>query len=93
MTDFLCGKSWRPLDVDQCKVTPHGVNKCDSRATYIYWALIAMQGDYDAIVIGSGLGGLTADALFAHAGHRVLVLEQNQSFGGAVAKAALREYR
>ncbi len=42
-----------------------------------------MQDDYDAIVIGSGLGGLTAGALFAHAGHRVLVLEQNQSFGGA----------
>ncbi|MDH3429435.1 MAG: NAD(P)/FAD-dependent oxidoreductase [Gammaproteobacteria bacterium] len=38
---------------------------------------------YDAIVIGSGLGGLTAGALFAHAGQRVLVLERNESFGGA----------
>ena len=52
-----------------------------------------MQDDYDAIVIGFGLGELTTDALFAHGGHRVLVLEQNQSFGGAAAKAALREYR
>lgn len=42
-----------------------------------------MTNDYDAIVIGSGLGGLTAGALFAHAGHRVLVLEQNDNFGGA----------
>jgi phytoene dehydrogenase-like protein len=42
-----------------------------------------MYEDYDAIVIGSGLGGLTAGALFAHAGHRVLVLEQNDTFGGA----------
>ena len=42
-----------------------------------------MRDDYDAIVIGSGLGGLTAGALFAQAGHRVLVLEQNSSFGGA----------
>ncbi len=42
-----------------------------------------MKNDYDAIVIGSGLGGLTAGALFAHAGHRVLVLEQNDTFGGA----------
>ena len=42
-----------------------------------------MPDDYDAIVIGSGLGGLTAGALFAHAGHRVLVLEQNDAFGGA----------
>ena len=42
-----------------------------------------MPNDYDAIVIGSGLGGLTAGALFARAGHRVLVLEQNDNFGGA----------
>ncbi len=41
------------------------------------------SNDYDAIVIGSGLGGLTAGALFAHAGHRVLVLERNYTFGGA----------
>lgn len=42
-----------------------------------------MTNDYDAIVIGSGLGGLTAGALYARAGHRVLVLEQNATFGGA----------
>ncbi len=42
-----------------------------------------MHDDYDAIVIGSGLGGLTASALFTHAGHRVLVIEQNDTFGGA----------
>ena len=42
-----------------------------------------MQADYDAIVIGAGLGGLTAGALFAHAGHRVLIIEQNETFGGA----------
>ena len=39
--------------------------------------------EYDAIVIGSGLGGLTAAALTAHAGARVLVLERNASLGGA----------
>jgi len=38
---------------------------------------------YDAIVIGSGLGGLTAGALYARAGHRVLILERNAYFGGA----------
>ena len=42
-----------------------------------------MANDYDAIVIGSGLGGLTAGALYARAGHKVLVLEQNDRFGGA----------
>jgi len=42
-----------------------------------------MSGDFDAIVIGSGLGGLTAGALYARAGHRVLLLERNHNFGGA----------
>jgi len=42
-----------------------------------------MSRNFDAIVIGAGLGGLTAAALFARTGHRVLVLERNQSFGGA----------
>ncbi len=38
---------------------------------------------FDAVVVGSGLGGLTAGALYAHAGRRVLVLERNHDFGGA----------
>ncbi|MGB8397400.1 NAD(P)-binding protein [Bradyrhizobium sp.] len=42
-----------------------------------------MSRSFDAIVIGSGLGGLTAATLFARAGHGVPVLERNQSFGGA----------
>ena len=42
-----------------------------------------MSKDYDAIVIGSGLGGLTAGALYARTGARVLLLERNASFGGA----------
>ena len=42
-----------------------------------------MCRQFDAVVIGSGLGGLTAGALYARAGHRVLVLERNQKFGGA----------
>jgi len=42
-----------------------------------------MAQNFDAIVIGSGLGGLTAGALCAKAGLRVLVLERNKTFGGA----------
>ena len=40
-------------------------------------------GDYDAIVIGSGIGGLGVAALLAkHAGKRVLVLERHTKAGG-----------
>ncbi|XP_019752954.1 putative all-trans-retinol 13,14-reductase [Hippocampus comes] len=36
----------------------------------------------DAVVIGSGIGGLTAAALLSKAGKRVLVLEQHDQAGG-----------
>ena len=44
---------------------------------------VLMPRQFDALVIGSGLGGLIAGALYARAGHRVLVLERNAHFGGA----------
>ena len=42
------------------------------------------MGDrYDVIVIGSGLGGLTAAALIAQAGCKTLLIERNYGVGGA----------
>ena len=38
---------------------------------------------FDAVVIGSGLGGLTAAAVLAKAGRKVCVIERNHSIGGA----------
>ena len=38
---------------------------------------------FDAVVIGSGLGGLTAAALLAKQGRKVCVIERNHSLGGA----------
>ena len=36
----------------------------------------------DAIIIGSGIGGMTTGAIMAKAGKRVLILEQHDQAGG-----------
>ena len=38
---------------------------------------------HDAVIIGAGLGGLTAAAILARAGRNVLVIERSNSVGGA----------
>lgn len=42
----------------------------------------AANSDWDAIVIGSGMGGMTAATALARLNYRVLLLEQAQSIGG-----------
>ena len=44
--------------------------------------LNGVSSDYDVIVIGSGLGGLTGANCLAKAGHRVLLLEHHYQYGG-----------
>ena len=42
-----------------------------------------MTKQYDVIVIGGGLGGLTAAALLARAGRKTLLIERNATVGRA----------
>ena len=44
--------------------------------------LVATGNNFDAIIIGSGIGGLTTAAILAKAGKKVLVLEQHDQCGG-----------
>ncbi|MFK7989667.1 MAG: phytoene desaturase family protein [Sandaracinaceae bacterium] len=46
------------------------------------WSKTVPKGPFDDIVIGSGMGGMTAAALLAKLGRRVLVLEQHYVPGG-----------
>ncbi|MBL0230598.1 MAG: NAD(P)/FAD-dependent oxidoreductase [Moraxellaceae bacterium] len=41
-----------------------------------------LNGDYDAIVIGSGIGGLTSAACLSSLGYKVAVFEQHYTAGG-----------
>lgn len=41
-----------------------------------------LQGPYDAVIIGSGISGLTCGALLSALGKKVLVLEQHYTAGG-----------
>lgn len=47
-----------------------------------YWDKKGKPGPWDAIVIGSGMGGMTTAAILAKLGKRVLVLEQHYVPGG-----------
>ncbi|MGC2459332.1 MAG: NAD(P)/FAD-dependent oxidoreductase [Gallionellaceae bacterium] len=50
------------------------------------------QSRFDAIVIGSGIGGLAAAAALSKCGRRVLVLEQHFQLGGLTQTFSRREY-
>lgn len=49
--------------------------------------------DFDDIVIGTGMGGLTVGALLANAGRKVLLLEAHDVPGGYAHTFAIRDYR
>ncbi|MBM3957525.1 MAG: NAD(P)/FAD-dependent oxidoreductase, partial [Gemmatimonadetes bacterium] len=51
------------------------------------------MSDYDVIVIGAGLGGVTAGGICAARGRRVLVLEQSDLVGGCCSTFERDGYR
>lgn len=64
----------RPTETDQDKRDK--VLKQGFRSEHV-------PSDLDAIIIGSGIGGLTTAAMLSRAGRKVLVLEQHDRAGGS----------
>lgn len=60
---------------------PRPASKARSRPTKP-WSRTSPDREWDDVVIGSGIGGMTAAALLAKLGRRVLVLEQHYVPGG-----------
>lgn len=52
-----------------------------------------MSSNFDAVIVGSGLGGLTCGAFLAKAGQRVLVLESHSKIGGYAHSFKRKQYR
>lgn len=50
------------------------------------------EHDYDSIIIGSGIGGLSVASILAQAGQRVLVLERHYTAGGYTHSFARKGY-
>jgi len=51
------------------------------------------MSDYDVIVIGAGLGGLTAGSVLAKRGKKVLVLKQSKWVGGCCSTYEIDGYK
>jgi all-trans-retinol 13,14-reductase len=85
--DVLCRTPRRDTDNRvgyRCdKAALRGRRVTGMTATGVSYKQHAIEDDWDAIVIGSGMGGQTAAALLArHGGKKVLVLERHSVAGG-----------
>ena len=54
--------------------------------------MYSKETEYDTIVVGSGIGGLTAATRLAQNNQRILVIEANSDFGGYIRPINFGEY-
>jgi prolycopene isomerase len=54
---------------------------------------LSIKAEYDVVIIGAGVGGLTAAALLSKAGYTVCVLEKEPHAGGYLAGFSRKDFR
>ena len=73
---------WKRREFLQTLVGALTVGALDWDTLPVARAAESREGQWDAIIVGSGLGGLSCAAAFARQGFRALVLEQHDKPGG-----------
>lgn len=74
----MLGKNWTKVLV---ALTSVNVDRISDSQRYCM-AISTSADEFDVIVIGSGMGGMTTAAALSHYEHRVLLLEQAETIGG-----------
>ena len=74
------------LNKNNCQIYPHPCLRPLHEEFLVHpetvWYALCMSEAWDTIIIGAGIGGLTAAACLVRAGKRVLVLDRNPHPGG-----------
>ena len=78
----MSASEWKRRDFIQTLVATLAAGALDWSSLPVARADTKAANEFDAIIIGSGLGGLSCAAAFARQGFKVLVLEQHDKPGG-----------
>lgn len=78
----MSSTDWKRREFIQTLLGAFAVGALDWDSLPVARAADSKEGQFDAIVVGSGLGGLSCAVAFARQGFRTLVLEQHDKPGG-----------
>ncbi len=88
-------ETWPEIDLETCTECGDCLYLCPNNVFSAAWLEAkppALEGSYEAIVIGAGIGGLMTAAGLARAGKKVLVLEQLSFIGGKYTQIQYDDY-
>lgn len=78
----MSSTDWKRREFIQTLLRAFAVGALDWDSLPVARAVDSTGGQFDAIIVGSGLGGLSCAVAFARQGFRTLVLEQHDKPGG-----------